>query len=124
VDEALLGQQVCALVTGGGYADYCLADAALCLPVPAGLPLDQAAAIPETLFTVWHNVFERGWARDGETILIHGGTSGIGTTAIQLCKAFDMTVIVTCGGAENAPARRRSAPITPLTTAIRISWPR
>ncbi|WP_343608955.1 NAD(P)H-quinone oxidoreductase [Novosphingobium sp.] len=100
VDEALLGQQVCALVTGGGYADYCLADAALCLPVPAGLPLDQAAAIPETLFTVWHNVFERGWAREGETILIHGGTSGIGTTAIQLCKAFDMTVIVTCGGAE------------------------
>jgi NADPH:quinone reductase len=94
----LLGQQVCALVTGGGYADYCLAEAALCLPVPAGLPLDQAAAIPETLFTVWHNVFERGFARDGETILIHGGTSGIGTTAIQLCKAFDLTVIVTCGG--------------------------
>lgn len=99
-NEALLGQQVCALVTGGGYADYCMADAALCLPVPDGLPLDQAAAIPETLFTVWHNVFERGWARDGETILIHGGTSGIGTTAIQLCKAFDMTVIVTCGGAD------------------------
>lgn len=96
----LLGQQVCALVTGGGYAEYCLAEGALCLPVPEGLPLDQAAAIPETMFTVWHNVFERGLARDGETILIHGGTSGIGTTAIQLCKAFGLTVIVTCGGAE------------------------
>jgi putative PIG3 family NAD(P)H quinone oxidoreductase len=96
----LLGQQVCALVTGGGYAEYCLAEGALCLPVPDGLPLDQAAAIPETMFTVWHNVFERGLARDGETILIHGGTSGIGTTAIQLCKAFGLTVIVTCGGAE------------------------
>jgi putative PIG3 family NAD(P)H quinone oxidoreductase len=99
-EDALLGQQVCALVTGGGYAEYCLADAALCLPVPDDMPLAQAAAIPETLFTVWHNVFERGWARDGETILIHGGTSGIGTTAIQLCKAFGLTVIVTCGGAE------------------------
>lgn len=100
VDERHLERNVCALVTGGGYAQYCLAEAGLCLPVPEGLPLDQAAAIPETLFTVWHNVFERGFARDGETILIHGGTSGIGTTAIQLCKAFGMTVIVTCGGAE------------------------
>ena len=100
VDSVVPGQQVCALVTGGGYAEYCLADAALCLPVPEGMPLAQAAAIPETLFTVWHNVFERGWARDGETILVHGGTSGIGTTAIQLCKAFGLTVIVTCGGPE------------------------
>ncbi|MDE1917558.1 MAG: NAD(P)H-quinone oxidoreductase [Sphingomonadales bacterium] len=100
VDERHLERNVCALVTGGGYAQYCLAEAGLCLPVPEGLPLDQAAAIPETLFTVWHNVFERGFARDGERILIHGGTSGIGTTAIQLCKAFGMTVIVTCGGAE------------------------
>jgi putative PIG3 family NAD(P)H quinone oxidoreductase len=99
-EGVLPGQQVCALVTGGGYAEYCLAEAALCLPVPQGLPLAQAAAIPETLFTVWHNVFERGWARDGETILVHGGTSGIGTTAIQLCKAFGMSVIVTCGGPE------------------------
>jgi putative PIG3 family NAD(P)H quinone oxidoreductase len=102
----LLGQQVCALVTGGGYAQYCLAEGALCLPVPAGLPLDQAAALPETLFTVWHNVFERGLARDGEVILVHGGTSGIGTTAIQLCKAFGLTVIVTCGSAEKCARAR------------------
>ena len=96
----MLGQQVCALVSGGGYAEYCLAEADHCLPVPAGLPLDQAAALPETLFTVWHNVFERGWAKDGETILVHGGTSGIGTIAIALGRLFDLTVIVTCGGPE------------------------
>ena len=95
-----LGEKVCALVTGGGYAEYCLADAGHCLPVPQGLPLDQAAALPETLFTVWHNVFERGWVRDGETILVHGGTSGIGTMAILLGRLFDVTVIVTCGGPE------------------------
>ncbi len=100
VDAALLGHRVCALVAGGGYAEYCLADARHCLPVPAGLPLDQAAALPETLFTVWHNVFERGWAKEGETILVHGGTSGIGTMAISLGKLFDIAVIVTCGGAE------------------------
>lgn len=104
VDDAMLGQTVCALVHGGGYAQYCLADAGHCLPVPAAMPLDQAAALPETLFTVWHNVFERGWARDGETILVHGGTSGIGTMAIMLGKAFGMTVIVTCGGAEKCAA--------------------
>ena len=92
------GHKVCALVTGGGYAEYCLADAGHCLPVPDGLPLDQAAALPETLFTVWHNVFERGWVRDGETILVHGGTSGIGTMAILLGRLFGVTVIVTCGG--------------------------
>ena len=84
VDAALLGQPVCALVAGGGYAEYCLAVADHCLPVPAGLPLDRAAALPETLFTVWHNVFERGWAKEGETILVHGGTSGIGSMAIML----------------------------------------
>ena len=94
----ILGQQVCALVTGGGYAEYCLADARHCLPVPAGLSLAEAAALPETLFTVWHNVFERGWARDGETILVHGGTSGIGTMAIGLGRLFGLKVIVTCGG--------------------------
>ena len=99
VEVELLGRPVCALVSGGGYAEYCLAEAGHCLPVPPGLPLDQAAALPETLFTVWHNVFERGWAKDGETILVHGGTSGIGTTAILLGKAFGLTVIVTCGGA-------------------------
>lgn len=97
VDPALLGQPVCALVNGGGYAEYTLANAGVCLPVPAGLSLAQAAAIPETLFTVWHNVFERGWACEGEYILVHGGTSGIGTMAIALCKAFGLHVIVTCG---------------------------
>lgn len=104
VRDAMLGQQVCALVAGGGYAEYCLAMADHCLPVPAGMPLDQAAALPETLFTVWHNVFERGWAKEGETILVHGGTSGIGTMAIMLGKAFGLTVIVTCGDAEKCDA--------------------
>ena len=96
----LLGTQVCALVAGGGYAEFCTANAGHCLPVPEGLPLAEAAALPETLFTVWHNVFERGWARQGETILVHGGTSGIGTMAIALGRLFDLTVIVTCGGAD------------------------
>ncbi len=103
-DAALLGQTVCALTPGGGYAQYCRVPAGHCLPVPADLPLDQAAALPETLFTVWHNVFERGYARDGETILVHGGTSGIGSMAIMLCKAFGLTVIVTCGGADKCAA--------------------
>lgn len=103
-NSALLGQQVCALVSGGGYAEYCLAVADHCLPVPAGLPLDQAAALPETLFTVWHNVFERGHVRDGETMLVHGGTSGIGTMAIMLGKLFGLTVIVTCGDADKCAA--------------------
>ena len=106
VDQPLLGQQVCALVSGGGYAEYCLAHAEHCLPVPAGLPLDMAAALPETLFTVWHNVFERGWAKEGETLLVHGGTSGIGSMAIMLGKAFGLTVIVTCGGADKCAAAR------------------
>lgn len=106
VGPELLGQPVCALVAGGGYAEYCLAMAGHCLPVPAGLPLDQAAALPETLFTVWHNVFERGYAREGETILVHGGTSGIGSMAIMLGKLFGLTVIVTCGGADKCAAAR------------------
>ena len=93
----MFGQPVCALVSGGGYAEYCLAEAGHCMPVPENLPLDQAAALPETLFTVWHNVFERGYAREGETMLVHGGTSGIGTMAIMLGKLFGLTVIVTCG---------------------------
>jgi len=100
VDPALLGQNVAALVNGGGYAQYCIAEAGICLPVPDGLSLIEAAAIPETLFTVWHNVFERGWACDGERMLVHGGTSGIGTMAITLGKAFGLEVIVTCGGPE------------------------
>ncbi len=104
VQPELLGQQVCALVSGGGYAEYCLAHAEHCLPVPTGLPLDMAAALPETLFTVWHNVFERGWAKEGETLLVHGGTSGIGSMAIMLGKAFGLSVIVTCGGADKCAA--------------------
>ena len=104
--EAMLGERVCALVTGGGYARFCLAVADHCLPVPAALPLAEAAALPETLFTVWHNVFERGWASEGETLLVHGGTSGIGTMAIKLAKLFGLTVIVTCGSDEKCAAAR------------------
>lgn len=97
VAAKMLDQQVCALVHGGGYAEFCVAEAGCCLPVPDGISLAEAAAMPETLFTVWHNMFERGWARDGETVLIHGGTSGIGTMAIALGKLFGLTMIVTCG---------------------------
>jgi putative PIG3 family NAD(P)H quinone oxidoreductase len=104
VTALIPGQRVCALTPGGGYAEYCLVPADHCLPVPEGLPMDQAAALPETLFTVWHNVFERGWARDGETLLVHGGTSGIGSMAIMLGKAFGLGVIVTCGGADKCAA--------------------
>lgn len=104
VTALIPGQRVCALVSGGGYAEYCLAVADHCLTVPEGLPLAEAAALPETLFTVWHNVFERGWASDGETLLVHGGTSGIGSMAIMLGKLFGLTVIVTCGGAEKCQA--------------------
>jgi putative PIG3 family NAD(P)H quinone oxidoreductase len=99
VDTLSVGMHVCALVAGGGYAEYCIADAAQCLPVPESLDLAEAAAMPETLFTVWHNVFERGWASEGETILVHGGTSGIGSMTILLGKLFGLTVITTCGGA-------------------------
>ena len=95
--EPLLGTTVCALVAGGGYADYCVAPAGTCLPVPEVLRLDEAAALPETLFTVWVNLFERGFAADGDTVLVHGGTSGIGTMAIKLGSLFGLRVIVTCG---------------------------
>jgi len=95
-----IGTAVAALVNGGGYAPYCLAQADVCLLVPDGFPLAEAAALPETLFTVWHNVFERAFARDGETILVHGGTSGIGTMTITLARLFGLTTIVTCGSAE------------------------
>lgn len=104
VENDKIGRRVCALVSGGGYAEYCLAQAAHCLPVPPGLPLDQAAALPETLLTVWHNIFERAYARDGETILVHGGTSGIGSMAIMLGKLFGLTVIVTCGTPQKCAA--------------------
>ncbi|WP_370190340.1 NAD(P)H-quinone oxidoreductase [Qipengyuania sp.] len=102
----MLGRRVCALVSGGGYAEYCLAHAAHCLSLPDAMPFDVAAAIPETLFTVWHNVFERGWASEGDSLLVHGGTSGIGTMAIQLAKAFDMTVIATAGSEDKCQAIR------------------
>ena len=88
---------ICALVTGGGYAEYCLASAALCLPIPESLSLIQAAALPETFFTVWSNLFDRARLLPNETLLIHGGSSGIGTTAIQLARAFAARVIVTAG---------------------------
>jgi NADPH:quinone reductase len=91
------GQQVCALVGGGGYAEYAVAPAGQCLPVPAALTMVEAAAMPETLFTVWINLFERAYARDGEVALVHGGTSGIGTMAIALGRLFGVTMIVTCG---------------------------
>ena len=95
-----LGSAVAALVAGGGYAQYCLAEAGHCLPVADGVSLAEAAALPETLFTVWHNLFERAYVRDGETVLIHGGTSGIGTMAITLARLFAITTIVTCGSAD------------------------
>jgi len=94
------GQEVCALVTGGGYAAYCVAHARLCLPVPKGLSMVEGAALPETFFTVWTNVFDRGHLTEGESILIHGGTSGIGTTAIQLAKARGARVFATAGSEE------------------------
>ena len=95
--EPLLGQMVCALVAGGGYAQYCAAPAGTCLLVPSALSLVEAAAMPETLFTVWVNLFERGFAADGDWVLVHGGTSGIGTMAIALGLLFNLNVIVTCG---------------------------
>ena len=95
--DMLIGRRMCALVTGGGYAQYCVAPAGTCLPVPEILKMTEAAAMPETLFTVWINLFERGFAADGDTVLVHGGTSGIGTMAIRLGKLFGLDVIVTCG---------------------------
>jgi len=100
VESWRVGDPVCALLTGGGYAEYCTAPAPQCLPIPAGLSLQQAAALPETLFTVWSNVFDRARLQAGETLLVHGGTSGIGTTAIQLARALGARVITTVGSAE------------------------
>ncbi|MGB6156183.1 MAG: NAD(P)H-quinone oxidoreductase [Castellaniella sp.] len=99
-----MNDAVCALVTGGGYAQYCVAPAAQCLPVPKGLSLIQAAALPETYFTVWSNVFDRGRLSSGETLLVHGGASGIGTTAITLARAFGHTVYATAGSDERVQA--------------------
>src|SRR5688572_14506593 len=100
----LLGSRVCALVAGGGYAEYCVAPMGTCLPVPEVLRLTEAAALPETLFTVWINLFERGFAADGDLVLVHGGTSGIGTMAIKLGALFGLEVIVTCGSDEKCAA--------------------
>ncbi len=99
-----LGDTVTALVTGGGYAEYCAAPAAQCLPIPKGLSLTEAAGIPETFFTVWSNVFDRGGLKAGESFLVHGGSSGIGTTAIQLAKAMGARVFATAGSAEKCRA--------------------
>jgi putative PIG3 family NAD(P)H quinone oxidoreductase len=104
--EPLLGQMVCALVAGGGYAEYCVAPAGTCLLVPQALSLVEAAAMPETLFTVWVNLFERGFAADGDWVLVHGGTSGIGTMAIGLGLLFNLKVIVTCGTDEKCERAR------------------
>ena len=100
------GQQVCALVAGGAYAEYCSVPVEQCLPIPRGVSAVHAAAIPETYFTVWTNLFDRGRLREGETVLVHGGTSGIGTTAIQLARAFGVRVIATAGSDEKCEACR------------------
>lgn len=104
VSRYRMGDKVTALVVGGGYAEYCPVPEVNALPVPASLSMVEAAAIPETFFTVWHNVFERGALKSGETLLVHGGSSGIGTTAIMLAKAFGARVIVTAGSAEKCEA--------------------
>lgn len=98
------GDRVCALTAGGGYAEYCLADVRHCLPVPAPLSMTEAAALPETFFTVWTNVFDRGRLKKGETFLVHGGSSGIGTTAIQLAHTFGARVFTTAGNKEKCDA--------------------
>ena len=99
-----VGDKVCALVAGGGYAEYCVAPAGQCLAVPAGMAMVDAAGLPETWFTVWSNVMDRGRARAGETLLVHGGTSGIGVTAIQLGTLIGLQVIVTAGSADKCAA--------------------
>ena len=99
-----IGDSVCALVAGGGYAEYCVVHETNALPVPAGVTMTEAAAIPETFFTVWTNVFDRARLRSGETFLVHGGSSGIGTTAIQLARAFGATVFATAGSPEKCAA--------------------
>lgn len=100
----VIGQPMCALIAGGGYAEYAVAPLGQCLPVPAALTLVEAAAMPETLFTVWTNLFERGYASEGDVVLVHGGTSGIGTMAISLCNLFGVEVIVTAGSDDKVAA--------------------
>jgi NADPH2:quinone reductase len=107
VERWKLGERIMALVVGGGYAEYCPAHENHALPIPEELSMIEAAAVPETFFTVWHNVFERGALKRGETLLVHGGSSGIGTAAIQLAKALGAHVITTAGSAEKCEACRR-----------------
>ena len=104
VEGVEIGAPLCALLAGGGYAEYCVAPVAQCLPIPQGFSLLEAAALPETYFTVWTNVFDRGRLSPGETILVHGGSSGIGTTAIQLASAFGARVFATAGSADKCRA--------------------
>lgn len=104
VNTSHLGQSVCALVQGGGYAEYCVADAALCLPIPAGFEMEAAACLPETCFTVWSNVFDRAALKPGETLLVQGGASGIGTTAVQMAKTLGFRVFATAGSDEKCRA--------------------
>jgi NADPH:quinone reductase len=105
--EWKIGDAVCALTPGGGYAEFCTASAQHCLPISHGLSLIEAAAMPETYFTVWTNVFDRGQLKRGESFLVHGGSSGIGITAIQLAKAFGATVYTTVGNDEKAAACKK-----------------
>jgi putative PIG3 family NAD(P)H quinone oxidoreductase len=107
VRELKIGNTVCALTPGGGYAEYCAAPASNCLPVPKGLSLAEAAALPENYFTVWTNVFDRGRLRAGESFLVHGGAGGIGITAIQLAKAFGATVYTTVTGSDKIDAVKK-----------------
>lgn len=104
VTDWSVGDSVCALVAGGGYAEYCVAPVPQCLPVPGGLSMTEAAALPETFFTVWTNMIDRAGLKDGETVLIHGGSSGIGTTAIQIAAAHGATVYVTAGTTDKCVA--------------------
>lgn len=107
VEPEWIGRKICALTNGGGYAEFCVAPVEQCLPVPDCLTMAEAAALPETLFTVWGNLFNRGFAREAETVLVHGGTSGIGTMAIKLGKLFGLTVFVTCGSDQKCTAAKQ-----------------
>ncbi|MBL8385534.1 MAG: NAD(P)H-quinone oxidoreductase [Burkholderiales bacterium] len=107
VTQWRVGDQVCALTPGGGYAEYCAVPASHCLPIPRGMSVREAAALPENFFTVWTNVFDRGQLRAGESFLVHGGSSGIGITAIQLAKAFGATVYTTVGNADKVAAVKK-----------------
>lgn len=106
VEPEWMGRKVCALTNGGGYAEFCVAPATQCLSVPDSLTMEEAAALPETIFTVWGNLFNRGFAREDETVLVHGGTSGIGTMAIMLGKLVGLNVIVTCGSDQKCTAAK------------------